>query len=408
MLSTRKRALSLCMILAVCGCAEEFSGRPPLQGEFHYPIGLAVDSAANTLLVANSNFDLAYESGSLVAVDLENHSFIDAWLAIGSFPGDMVLVDSPDGTVRGYLAVRGNDSLTWFSTGAADGQFALFCNDANDPESHKCSGSHLVTDGFIPAEEEGEDEDEVDVGSEPISLALIPGRQGIPDRLVSGSLSTGDVTLLEIGPDGVPQIADQYGTLQGLNHIGVEPIQGQIYVSNRFFSVLYRLAVEETQDGPDLIYAGTVALPGPLSTANYARGMAFGAQGRYVLLTYRTPASVLVLDTVDANGSFSQNTLAMISVGGGPSRMLVLPTGPGGKELAYVTCFDDDKVWVLDLDNLVVKDQIAVGAGPYDMAVRLSGNQPRAYVSNFLDNTVSVIDLDPSSPYYHTQIAEIH
>lgn len=401
-------AVALCIAVLWGGCAEEFSGRPPLQGEFHYPIGITVDQAENKLLVFNSNFDLAYESASLVTVNLDDHSFSDAWLAMGSFPGDIVFVSGDDGSARGYFTVRGNDSITWFSAGQADGSYTLFCNDSNDPGLHKCTGTHVVSEGVIPDEDELDGKLEVDLGSEPTTLALIPGTGDVPDRLVSGALSDGAVTLMDFDEAGAPVVVDQYSAIQGINHVAVDPFHSHIYVSNRFFSLLYRLQVEEGPEGPALDLMSTVSLPGPLSTANYGRGLAFAGQGRYVLLAYRTPAAVLVLDTVDDAEAFSQNTLALISVGGGPSRIRVLPTGPGGKELAYVTCFDDDKVWVLDLADLVVVDQIDVGAGPYDLAARLSDTEPRAYVSNFLDDTISVIDLDPTSPYYHTQIAEIH
>ena len=33
--------------------------------------------------------------------------------------------------------------------------------------------------------------------------------------------------------------------------------------------------------------------------------------------------------------------------------------------------------------------------------------QPRAYVSNYLDNTISVLDLDPRSPSYRRMVARI-
>ena len=262
-------------------------------------------------------------------------------------------------------------------------------------------------------EELGEEQD-VTLGADPFALALLPGRLGVPDRIVSGSLRSGTVTLMEIvteAPDlraGYPRIVAQYDAVQGVHTLAADPVTGFIYVTNKYVPAIYKLGVEESVDGPSLSLKETVLLPSPFNTGDYGRGFAFAREGRFALVAYRTPPSVLVLDGGDDTQSFDQTTLKLVPVGAQPAHLRVYPSGPGGKELAYVVCHGDNVVWVLDTETFLPMAKIPVGGGPYDMAAVITDKLRRGYVSNFMDHTVSVIDLDPESPYYHTQIAEIH
>lgn len=62
--------------------------------------------------------------------------------------------------------------------------------------------------------------------------------------------------------------------------------------------------------------------------------------------------------------------------------------------LAYVTAWDGHEVSVVDLTTHEVTDSIAVGVGPYDIAIVSGGT---AYVTNWGSDYVSVIDLDARS-----------
>ncbi|MBN8886712.1 MAG: Ig-like domain repeat protein [Rudaea sp.] len=57
---------------------------------------------------------------------------------------------------------------------------------------------------------------------------------------------------------------------------------------------------------------------------------------------------------------------------------------------AYIANFGDNTVSVVDLSSFAVTNTIAVGAGPQSVAIHPS--RPRVYVSNYNDGTVSVID----------------
>lgn len=408
----------LALSSACLGCAEEFRGRAPIHDGIHYPVGLAVDETSGALLVANSNFDLTYDSASIVAVDLETNSFLDTYVSVGAFPGDMVLA-RPEGSADGfgYITVRGNNSLTFFNVSGGIGDnadYSLYCNNDDDKEQHRCSGDHVVDEGTLEADEETGELVDVSLGADPFALALIPGGSGVPDRVVTGSLRTGTVTLMDIvaeDPDlkpGFPLIVAQYDAVQGVHTLAADPVTGFIYMTNKYVPAIYKLGVEESVDGPTLSLEETVLLPSPFNTGDYGRGFAFAREGRFALIAYRTPPSVLVLDGGDDTKSYEQTTLKLVPVGAEPAHLRVYPSGPDGKELAYVVCHGDNVVWVLDTQTFLPVAKIPVGGGPYDMAAVFNDKLKRGYVSNFVGHTVSVIDLDPDSPYYHTQIAEIH
>jgi len=392
------------------GCAEEFHGKPPLQQDVRFPIGLAVDVDRSTLLVANSNFDLAYEGSSIVAIDVETNRFRDAFVAMGSFPGELTLTSSPEGDSAWiYAAVRGDNSLTWFSTGTKGGKFSMLCNDEGDAELPECSGAHVVTEGAVPEETDGvwTDQD-VELGTDPISVALLPGEPGSPDRILVASLRSGLISLLDLGADGAPKVVAQYQASMGVNGLAVDPVTGRIFVTSKYTPVVYRLAVVEAEKGPELHLERVIPLPSIYQSGDYGRGIATAQNGRYLLISYRAPAAILVLNGGDEELTIEQEMVKVIPVGRSPGYIRVFDSGQGGAETAYVMCFGDDKVWAIDTESLLPVDSINVGAGPYEMAALLTADMQRGYVSNFLGHTISVVDLDPASPYYHSQIAEIH
>jgi DNA-binding beta-propeller fold protein YncE len=79
--------------------------------------------------------------------------------------------------------------------------------------------------------------------------------------------------------------------------------------------------------------------------------------------------------------------------------------GPRTRRELFVVCFLSNQVMVVDPDVPVVTQSILVGGGPNDIAFNFGNDDAeppplhrRAYVTNFSDSSISVIDLDPGSP----------
>ncbi len=68
MFAPRAAILGPCLLLTACFSPGE--GQEPPLDRLYFPTGLAIDSSADRLYVANSDFDLQYNGGALQAVDL--------------------------------------------------------------------------------------------------------------------------------------------------------------------------------------------------------------------------------------------------------------------------------------------------------------------------------------------------
>ena len=92
--------------------------------------------------------------------------------------------------------------------------------------------------------------------------------------------------------------------------------------------------------------------------------------------------------------SNNQVTMNSIFVGLAPSAIAMLPAANQPSyphtNLAYVTNFDDNTISVVDTATNEVLSSIGVGSGPDGVAVTPDGS--KAYVANFDANTVSVVD----------------
>jgi DNA-binding beta-propeller fold protein YncE len=92
----------------------------------------------------------------------------------------------------------------------------------------------------------------------------------------------------------------------------------------------------------------SIVLPAS-SVADYGRGLAFSTDYSRLYVAWRSPASLAILDVVpDASGVPSNRLVDSIVLGSKPSGLAVAPTGPGGRDLVYVSCYGDDAVWVVD------------------------------------------------------------
>jgi YVTN family beta-propeller protein len=68
----------------------------------------------------------------------------------------------------------------------------------------------------------------------------------------------------------------------------------------------------------------------------------------------------------------------------------------GDGDRVYISCFGDGTIYVVDpRDGLQVEDVISVGHGPYDVVA--SPSKKRLYVTNYLEDTIAVIDITPGS-----------
>jgi hypothetical protein len=122
----------------------------------------------------------------------------------------------------------------------------------------------------------------------------------------------------------------------------------------------------------------------------------YAAGGEY------NPPSVVAIDRAPgANGQPTDEPLGTVTVCNGPNRLLQHDAGRGVR--LFVNCFDNGQIYVVEPESLNIESIIEMGAGPTELVFPPEPNdQTVAYVANFPNNNLSVVDLKPGSPTeYH-------
>lgn len=295
---------------------------------------------------------------------------------------------------------------------------------------------------------------DVALASEPFGMALDTGT--LPDktpysRLVVTHLASGELSLINAGAAN-PSSTDAMhpgervvldvrgGFFPGDGNRGAfsvaprtpgEP-HGLWYATSKASPVIGMFYIGETDGGRILPTFGFSLAGGPFSLGEDVRELIFEPGGNRAFGLEQHPPSLFTVDTrVDPMGFPSgvprNQVIDAVTLCQGPShlklRQWTEPGGPGDPERTvtrlYAVCFTTGQLAVIDPDLGQVLDLIAVGRGANDVVFnfgldvdypKLTPRAPlhrRAYVSNYIDMTISVIDLDRYSSTANRVIGRI-
>lgn len=447
--ASRVAALGLVAAGAVAGCTASAEQVRPPADQLSFPTGMAVSPDENFLFVANANSELRYDSGSIGVIDLAQvQGLIDGWVASGQAPGgcsqdldhsetlvcdeaqffkkdagvrvgnfatDLALQDFSSGgstRLRVFVPTRGDPSIAWADF---DGD-RLHCTTGSDTNA-LCDDAHRLTSL-------DNNPDLTVLASEPFSV-FADAQHGF--AMVS-HLSSGSVTLIDAPADGEVKIVDMLAgvfapdLLSGLGLRGASSITGRTMPADT--------PVVPGQPPPvpgELVYVGSSTenriqsftvgmvdnqaaylLPGPFffldavgngaGNSTDTRAVQFSDTGDRLYVVNRTPPTLQVYDTsLSTTGVPSNMLLGASDVCREASRLAVLDAGAG--ERVYVTCFQDGEIYVVDpTGQSHIEDIISVGRGPFAAVSIGKGARKQLFVSNFLEDTIAVIDLSLDSP----------
>ena len=476
---TRNRprtGLLLAALLALaCGCAEDDKGIAHPTDRLHYPVAVAADPSGEYIYVVNSNFDVRYDSGAVIAIDLNTHMFVpESAATVGHFGGEIVLYETGEHPHRlvGYVPGRSDGVLSWFYiTGGVSGVAPeLKCQEehyddpaAASPEDgiQVCANPFSLTSVFrprLPRDDAGlTDEEAAELADEPVRMevgrnaygaTVYPGRDGVGDYLLVTNPGNGLVGVFGIGGDvpndnrkgelGQPAPENQFqsnGQWDRLSRRGqpvfleswalgdrayataVSPIDGFAYTTLKNVGIVYPYRIDEIPDPdglprtwPERRDIAGFAIVNASSTGEFARSIAFNRSGTRAYLAYRSPSSLVVIDTShDDAGRHRDRYIGGVDVGLRPSKVLLAPSAVDGSDLIYVVCYGDEQIYVVDPVTLDVVDVIDVPGGPYDMAIVHAPGKDRfrAYITVFERDAVAVLELDRGSPQFHQIVAYI-
>ncbi|HEX5060646.1 MAG TPA: hypothetical protein VFV99_14860 [Kofleriaceae bacterium] len=428
--------------ILLVGCTASGKDVEPPDNELFFPTGAAVSPDEQFLFVANANSELRWDSGSISVIDLnavdaavadwianqddkilpdcamdkdhretlqcKEYNFInvDASTRIGNFATDISVQDTGNGTLRLFVPTRGDPSIAWVDF---DGS-RLHCTDAQGWS--QCDEAHRLS--FVH-----NDPDLAPIPDEPFdAFADSKGQFAVVTHLTRGAVSLID------SPIGKPAVvadvltelfaSDPLSGSKAATGIAARPSTsdngGIIYVASRSEDRIQTLTVgRPVNDAPPYLIAGNyffLNLVGTLAgSSTDSRGVTFSPNGDRMYLINRKPPSLQIYDTSVGPSGFPKNAgIGATDICRQASTLAVMDTGDG--ERAYVTCFQDGQLYVVDPRGLSsVENIVTVGRGPYSVVV--APNRKKVYVTNFLEDTVVVLDANPASPYYNRIVLRI-
>jgi len=416
-----------CIGLAACtASADEVA---PPRDQFFFPTGMAISPDQSKLFVENANSELRYDSGSVNVIDLDavdqvaaswtdtgaqpskcapdpDHSetlicdetqFMnpDAGARIGNFATSMGVQDLGDGNVRLMIPTRGDPSITWIDY--AGGK--LQCN-SHGMDFDLCDDAHRLS--YVH-----NDPNVAYLPEEPFDVYVdSPGQFAVVTHL-----TTGDVTLVNSPVTGNATIADivvgLFAPDQFTGQVGATGVAGRksadgdiVYVGARSEDRIQTFTVgHPVNDADPFLLQGNYffldSVGGNAGSSTDTRGMTFSPDGNRMYLINREPPSLQVYDTsLKDTGHPADVGIGASDICRQASTLDAIDTGDG--ERVYITCFSDGQLYAIDPRGQTSVDNIiTVGRGPY--AVKASASRKKVYVSNFLEDTIAVIDVAPGS-----------
>lgn len=348
-----------------------------------------------------------------------------AAVRIGNFATDIAVQNFAD-KVRVVVPTRGDPSIAWadydistriLSCTAGSGSFAL-CDDA-----HRLS--NVASDPNNPP-----------IPDEPFGVFADPGLPGPDNTYPDGfavvtHLTTGAVTLINSPGAGNAQVADVRSGLfaidptigqSGATGVAGRPqgVDGEIvYVGSRTDHRIQTFTIgRPVNNTPPYLLANDFFFLDAVGTSTGGstdtRGMQFSQSGDRMYVVNRQPPTLQIFDTSLGPNGFPRNAASGASdICRQASTLAVLDAGAG--ERAYVTCFADGQIYVVDPNgSSQVEDIITVGRGPYSVvAATYQAKSPPGdpspsdpppitltrsllFVSNFLEDTIAVVDVTPT------------
>lgn len=411
------------ILLAACPASSE-DVHPP-DDQFFFPTGVTVHEPDNVLFVTNANSDLRYDSGTLTVVDLTKVSALAGdWVSTGSVPAgadceidanfantlicneaEVVIADATvrtgnfatevgvqlldDGSSRVFAAVRGDPSLTWVDYDPASS--TLECGGSG--ELPRCDNAHRLS-------RMRDDESVGRLAPEPFGL-YVDSAGGF---VVMTHLTQGAVSLANAPLDGrAPVLTDALGGVFEPDRVtGVRSALGaaarlpggRVYVTSRSENRVQIFTVARIgEEHPALVPAEFFFLRG-VEPSDNGRGITFSPSGDTAYIVNRSPAMLHVLDTsIDLTGTPRNELKQAIELCSSASNLSVGDFGQG--ERVYVACFREGQVWAINPVSGIVEAIVDVGRGPQGIA--LSAANQQLFVTNFLEDTIAVVDLTPGA-----------
>ncbi|MBZ4416613.1 YncE family protein [Myxococcus sp. RHSTA-1-4] len=457
------RAYILTSALLLVSCDTDPEPRPPPSTRLVYPSGVAFwrpeagPSTNGYLYVASANFDKCFDSGSVVALDLDavglrpfGTAFTEpaeepaaitdlrigeqSYVQIQSFAGEMTLWSPPGRTPRLFVPTRSEGSVLHAVDVGEDG-ISLSC--AQGGSGRDCRDGALslldipgATEDGIPSApgpmgvsvERTNPEAHVWVTHSELVGPAESGRE-VDFQSYLAVIPAADPTRDALSPDNFVALGTD-GRLAGAAHATAIGSR-YVYVSGRNSSseqlgalaARFRLRLVDRQVAgrvlnTDLEESYSVREARGVAVVTTATRTVSETDPRTIVdervyLLARGPDTLVILDVVNAGGTGlgddSTPTVRIVSalpLPNGSSELEVIPRAAGRGNLVAVTGSGDEAVAIFDeeLGQLVAQVEVGIGnpsqpSQPFGLVADVRGNSARLFASTFSDGRIAVIDI---------------
>jgi hypothetical protein len=428
------RPLLLISALVWAGCAAQTEPRPPPTDRFSFPTGIVhrkgTDSTSSgALYVASSNFDKCFDTGAVVALDLDTLGLpaiggnasgepvvitdlkvgADASVQIQSFAGQMDVWNRPDGRARLFVPSRAENS---FLHGIdVEGKTSLTC--AQNPITNDCTidALSLTTDVVDKVDDVPRAPAPLGVrvslnGAQPevwvthIEAADSPTGSGkafrsylvrVPGESPKPTLSTAN--FFSLGGQGLASGAG-HATAIGSRYAYVT---GRAYVANDTTqSAAFLLRLVDRNSPSRVLETGLRQLYSTIEARDIALSPTRVGDTERLYVVARFPDTLLVVDVADAEGLRpTVSVVDAVPLPDGASQLVVMNRGELG-DLVAVTATTTGVVAIYDAALGQIVSQVDnMGRQPYGISadVNTVTKTARLYVTAFGDGQVDVIDI---------------
>lgn len=425
--------LSLVLLLGV-SCTKDPEPRPPPQTRFVYPSGLVhrdVPGKTNGVLyVASANFDRCFDTGSVIALDLDTvgadrtglpafgrpvsasgpvqipdlNVGSESYVQIQSFAGQMAVWTPADGAPRLFVPTRAEGSYL-NAVDVTDGDLTLRCAQGGT----NCLNGALSL-AKVPGEVAGHPR-----AASPIGVAVAPDAPEVwvthtqaadsPER----SSTNVETYVARVPADTLAVTAADFSTVgsQDLNYGATHAAavgKRYVYVTGRALTLvdgttratdfLVRLV-----DRTNLARAPRDPNLGAAFRTLEGRGLVLSADESRLYVVARAPDTLLVVDVTGAEtDSPSLTVVNAVPLPSGADQVALIPreqtSGVRRGDLVAVTCSGGGVVALFDEEVGQVVAQVGgVGVQPFGLAVDRRGIGARLFASNFGDGRIAVLDI---------------
>lgn len=443
----------------VTGCADEIPGASPPEDQVYFPTALLAQP--EHLLVVSSNFDQRYNAGRLHAFDMAQvlsrvpapgapvafvETIVDAGeagvpgLRVDQFGSQLKLTEF-EGVQRILLPTRGRNRLAMIDYMAGSGA-VLDCGVAPEgPTRFDCRDRYVNTQA-----------------QDPFSVVVVPGL-ATPTAFVTHLRSERDdneiylQSLTRVDLQGLatyqPEQEDAAPPVQTFEFTDLGGVTGAAYVPpdrlgvpstvslfqgnvvvverNRTPTLTLRAFGVGVSGGAAFLEERLVFPLGTLTSAIASRGMVFdeASDRLYVSLRFQETGDSFnaAIATVDVSGDDFE-LLSLTEVGEELGEPVRYQAPGGGPSLLYVPDIRRNVIWVLDVSTDAptvvhtieglgerelegVVEQVPLLDSPAGISFYDAGDRQLAFVSNFANSTIAVVDVSDPNPRAHRVVARL-